>query len=461
MLRLIIAAFAWIALVLGAADARAEAQTRVALVVGNGAYQYLPHLPNPANDATLVAATLKSLGFTLIGDKAQTDLDRDGFARVVREFGAQITGGGVGLFYYAGHGVQVQGVNYLVPIGANPATVADVDFDLIDAGLVLKQMEAAGSKLNLVILDACRNNPFGGRGLRDSSGGLAQMRAPQGTLISYATQPGNVAMDGSDGHSPYTSALTEAMQKPGVPVLEVFNDVGVAVDKVTGGRQQPWVSTSPLEGNFYFLGPATANASPALPGDAELLFWQSTMSSGTTADFEAYLKQFPEGRFVPLARNRLASVQSPHPAPEPTPSPRSEVIAPPPQSPPVNQRELARTLQTELHRVGCYAGVVDGVWGTGSQAAVQQFNQRAGKALDTQIASLDSVTVIKERTDRVCPAPPPVKRPQPREATQDGRGQPSGTYQAPAYQAPAYQPPATAAPPPSQQPAARSPSYYP
>jgi len=113
-------------------------------------------------------------------------------------------------------------------------------------------MEGAGTKLNLVILDACRNNPFGGRGLRASDGGLAQIRAPEGTLLSYATQPGNVALDGDDGHSPYTRALVETMQKPGLDVLQTFNQVGLIVKRVTGSSQQPWVSTSPIDGSFYF-----------------------------------------------------------------------------------------------------------------------------------------------------------------------------------------------------------------
>jgi Caspase domain len=184
----------------------------VALVVGNQAYQHLPRLATPDNDAQLIAATLKDLGFTLIGGKAQTDLDRAGFEHEIREFGAKLAGGSVGLFYYAGHGVQVRGANHPVPVGANPTSTADVDFELIDAELVLKQMEAAGSKLNFVILDACRNNPFGGRGLRDSGGGLAQMKAPTtGTMISYATQPGNAAADGTGNHSPYPAALADTL----------------------------------------------------------------------------------------------------------------------------------------------------------------------------------------------------------------------------------------------------------
>jgi len=126
---------------------------------------------------------------------------------------------------------------------------------MVATNVVLHQMEDSGAKLKVVILDACRNNPFGGRGLRDASGGLAQMRAPEGTLISYATQPGNVARDGdAGGDSPYTLALAQAMTTSGMDVLEMFNEVGVLVDGSTTGQQQPWVASSPIKGKFYFAG---------------------------------------------------------------------------------------------------------------------------------------------------------------------------------------------------------------
>jgi hypothetical protein len=129
----------------------------------------------------------------------------------------------------------------------------------------LRQMEAAGTKLNIVILDACRNNPFGGRGLRSGDGGLAQIRAPEGTILSYATQPGNVALDGDDGHSPYTRALVDAVQRPGLDVLQAFNQVGLTVKKATGSAQQPWVASSPIDGAFYFAGPSAGQpAAPAI-----------------------------------------------------------------------------------------------------------------------------------------------------------------------------------------------------
>ena len=173
----------------------------------------------------------------------------------VQNFGRQVQGADVALFYYAGHGVQVSGSNYLVPVSANPTREADVDFQMVDVNLVLRQMQGSGTRLNMVILDACRNNPFGARGLRASDGGLAQMRAPEGTLISYATQPGNVAQDGSDGHSPYTKALAATIKQSGLDIFQTFNQVGLAVKRETGGSQQPWVSSSPIDGTFYFVAP--------------------------------------------------------------------------------------------------------------------------------------------------------------------------------------------------------------
>jgi hypothetical protein len=230
-------------------------ERRVALVIGNSAYRFVPTLSNPRNDAQLIAGTLKRLGFIIVGGKAQIDLDKPQFDTAVQSFGDELRGATVALFYYAGHGVQVRGMNYLIPISANPTKESDVDFQMVDAELVMNQMDDGGTRLNILILDACRNNPFG-RGLRGTEGGLAQMPAPKGTLISYATQPGNVAQDGEGRDSPYTQAVVDAIQKPGVDVLNVFNEIGVLVDHKTGGEQRPWLSSSPIEGEFYFAGEA-------------------------------------------------------------------------------------------------------------------------------------------------------------------------------------------------------------
>lgn len=228
---------------------------RVALVIGNASYRYVPRLANTTTDARLIAQTLQRLGFELVGGGAQIDLDHAAFIKAIAAFGEKLDGSTVGVFYYAGHGIQMQGANFLVPVEANPTKPSDADLQLVDATLVLHQMEDSGAKLKVVVLDACRNNPFGGRGLRDSTGGLAQMRAPEGTVISYATQPGNVAQDGPmGGDSPYTVALSRALSTPGLDALEMFNQVGLLVDRETNGIQQPWLALSPISGKFYFAG---------------------------------------------------------------------------------------------------------------------------------------------------------------------------------------------------------------
>jgi Caspase domain/Domain of unknown function (DUF4189) len=271
----ILAALAW-----SCCSAPAFAEKRIALVVGNSAYQNITRLDNPKNDALLIADTLGGLGFTLIGGGAQTDLDKAALDLAIQNFGRQIQGADVTLFYYAGHGVQVSGSNYLVPVNANPTREADVDFQMVDVDLVLRQMQGSGTRLNMVILDACRNNPFGARGLRSAEGGLAQLRAPEGTLISYATQPGSVAQDGVDGHSPYTRALAATVVQAGLDIFQTFNQVGLVVKRTTGGAQQPWVSSSPIDGTFYFVPPQTAVSPVSPPAPSQ----QATLSDPLRPD---------------------------------------------------------------------------------------------------------------------------------------------------------------------------------
>jgi hypothetical protein len=257
--RSIVAAFVvWVA-----ACPAAHAEKRVALVIGNSAYRAAPVLPNPAADAKSISDTLLSLGFFVVGGGAELDLDKPGFEAALREFGNQLVGADVALFYYAGHGVETHGLNYLVPVDANPADEADVFAQMTATSAILDQMEKSGTRVNLLLLDACRNNPFGGRGVNSTSGGLAQMPAPPGTLISFATQPRSVALDGDDGHSPYTSALVEAMQHPGFGLFKTFNEVGLAVEKATHGQQLPWLSSSPINTAFYFAGKPAIKPAPA------------------------------------------------------------------------------------------------------------------------------------------------------------------------------------------------------
>jgi carboxyl-terminal processing protease len=304
--RIFVLAAVIVAIATGARPALAE--KRIALVIGNSAYLNVARLDNPKNDAALMATTLRSLGFSLVGDGPQLDLDKAALDLAVQKFGSSLQGADVGMFYYAGHGVQVRGSNFLVPIGANPTREADVDFQMVDVNLVLRQMEGAGTKLNMVVLDACRNNPFGGRGLRATDGGLAQMRAPEGTLISFATQPGNVAQDG-EGNSPYTKALSATIRRSGLDIFQTFNEVGLAVKRSTGGSQQPWVSSSPIDGNFYFAPPepagAAAAASPAPAAtDNATQAWAATRDSNSVAVMDTFIQQYGDSIYGPFARAR-------------------------------------------------------------------------------------------------------------------------------------------------------------
>jgi TPR repeat protein len=239
----------------------------VALVIGNFGYQHVPRLANPGNDATLVASNLHQIGFTLVGGAVQENVDKAGFDKLVQEFGRAIQGADVALFYYAGHGMQVDGKNWLVPVDANPTRSQDLAFQMEDADLVLQQMNGAGTRLNLVILDACRNNPFALLGSRAVQGGLAQMQAPEGTMISFATQPGNVAQDGSGADGPYATALAASIRQPGLDIFHVFNRVGLMVKHATDGAQQPWVSSSPIDGEFYFTPSESASETAAAVPD--------------------------------------------------------------------------------------------------------------------------------------------------------------------------------------------------
>jgi carboxyl-terminal processing protease len=303
----------------------ALADKRIALVIGNSNYQNVARLENPRNDAALMATTLRGLGFTLVGDAPQLDLDKAALDLAVQNFGTALQGADVAMFYYAGHGVQIRGANFLVPVGANPTREADVDFQMVDVNLVLRQMDGAGTRLNLVVLDACRNNPFGGRGLRSADGGLAQMRAPEGTLISFATQPGNVALDG-EGNSPYTKALSATIRRSGLDIFQTFNEVGLAVKRATGGSQQPWVSSSPIDGNFYFVNPAPAAETPAAAGtDNAAQAWAATRDTTSIAVMDTFIQQYGDSLYGPFARARrdelknsqvaLATPRAPPPKP--------------------------------------------------------------------------------------------------------------------------------------------------
>ncbi len=225
------------------------AQKKLALLIGNGAYHDAP-LTNPVNDARKMAAALKRLGFEVI---VHENVGQKEMKRAIDKFGQALKGYDVGLFFYSGHGIQVNGENYLMPVDANPASENDVEYDCVNAGRILGKMEDAENKTNIIILDACRNNPFERSWTRSAKGkGLAFMNAPSGSLIAYATSPGNVAFDMSESsNSPYTAALLQHIETPNITISEMFQRVRSVVMKETNNEQTPWEATS-LTGNFYF-----------------------------------------------------------------------------------------------------------------------------------------------------------------------------------------------------------------
>jgi hypothetical protein len=219
----------------------------VALVIGNGAYATSP-LANPPKDANLVASALRAVGFEVI---EQTNVDQRQMKLAIEEFGENASSSEVALFYFAGHGVQVNGRNYLIPVGANIRSEGEVDIEAVDLARVLTRLDQGHARMKLVILDACRNNPFE-RSYRSDTRGLAFVSAPHGTLIAYATSPGSVAEDGSGGNSAYSAALAQQVRVPGLGVEEVFKRVRTQVRNETNERQTPWESSS-IEGQFYFV----------------------------------------------------------------------------------------------------------------------------------------------------------------------------------------------------------------
>ncbi|MCK6453862.1 MAG: SUMF1/EgtB/PvdO family nonheme iron enzyme [Alphaproteobacteria bacterium] len=277
---------------------------RVALVVGNSAYRDMP-LRNSANDARAMAAKLRALGFDVVH---QENLARAQIGAAVAEFVAKIKPDSTALFYYAGHGMQSNQRNYLIPTDAEVPSEAALPFVGIDAAQLAEQMDRAGARVKFVILDACRNNPFERR-LRGGTGrGLAKMDAARGSMIAFATAPGSVAADGDGEHGVYTEALLDALSVPGLKAEEVFKRAREQVIEATREQQTPWEQSS-LVGDFVFnLGGEPARPAPAAQADREALFWHSIQASGNASDFAAYLKRYPQGEFAPLAQNRLAAL---------------------------------------------------------------------------------------------------------------------------------------------------------
>lgn len=311
-----------------AAGLPARAEKKIALVIGNAAYPAAP-LRNPVNDARAVAARLEALGYDVA---LHTDVTQRDFTRAVSRFGQRLAPGSVALFYYAGHGMQVRGRNFLVPVDADIQSEASARSEAVDLDLVLEQL--GPSRLAMVILDACRNNPFEGRFRSSGGSGLAQVDAPKGTLLAYATAPGKVASDGEGSHGLYTAELLKAMDLPGAKVEEVFKAVRVNVIKATAGAQVPWESSS-LTGDYFFR-PAVAARAAAEPKPADLqakLDAERRQREKDAAALKAEMEKLRE------EVRRLSVAAAPPPAPEPAPAKPAEAKPSPAKPAPAKAAE--------------------------------------------------------------------------------------------------------------------------
>ena len=303
------------------ADA-ALADKRVAFVVGNGTYKNVAPLPNPAVDAKSMAKVLRNVGFDVVEG---TNLTRDKMTEKLLDFGKKAEGADVAVFFYAGHGIAVNGTNYLLPVDADLKSEMDVKLGAaINVDLTLEQT-MSDAKVKLVFLDACRDNPFAAK-IRSAKAtrsvsvqsGLAEMKSGEGTLIAFATGPGQTALDGEAGtNSPFTRALVANVAAPGVEIQQAMTKVRAQVNEETGKNQLPWGHTN-LIGTVYLNpagAPAAADATntPAAPtgpaSEVELEFWRSIKDSNKVEELNAYLQSYPNGQFKSLALTRIASLQ--------------------------------------------------------------------------------------------------------------------------------------------------------
>jgi hypothetical protein len=278
---------------------------KLALVLGNGGYKSVPGLINPVNDARAITEVLKSLGFEVI---IKLDAGRDEMLAAIQAY-TKVLGGkkAVGLFYYAGHGLQLAWRNYLVPVDAEIGRVEDVTAQCVDIARLIEGIGKASNPMNVIVLDACRDNPFS-RDFREAQKGLSQMDAPTATLLAYATSPGNVASDGEGANGLYTEFLLKELTVRETRIEDVFKRVRLGVRRRTGGAQIPWESTS-LEEDFWFIPPQEVKELSERERDArfetELAQWERIKDAKDPAPLEAFLSQFPSGSFAELAQLQL------------------------------------------------------------------------------------------------------------------------------------------------------------
>jgi hypothetical protein len=453
LLTLLLGILLWLAA--PAADALAE--KRVALVIGNSDYKRGKALANPANDSRAMAELLRKSGFHIVD--ARTNLGASEMRRALREFADHVVGAEMAVVYYAGHGIEVGGTNYLLPVDAVLKRDLDADDEAVSLDRILRVLEPA-QQLRLVILDACRDNPFVASMRRTSATraigrGLAQVEPPNSnTLIAFAAKAGSTADDGLSKHSPFTTALLKHIAEPGLDLRIAFGRIRDEVLTMTENRQEPFVYGS-LGGTTVSLvpprpgGSAPASKTPAAkaplpatadPADKIRRDYELAVEINTLEIWDSFLRRHSDGFYADLARaqrerilaqerNKLAAAPAatalpersapppaatappaatsspgtPGPAAALTPAPAASQPAAAPELPSTNVAERTRLVLAELKRLGCYSGEPGRTWDARSQRAMEQFNRHAGQKLDTKVASLEAIGILKAKPTRVCP----------------------------------------------------------
>ncbi|MGI9382127.1 MAG: caspase family protein [Methyloligellaceae bacterium] len=423
-------------------------QKRVALVIGNSSYKHTTTLKNPKNDARDVAAALRRLGFDVIEG---TDLAHAEMRAKVRDFSIKVEGADVALFYYAGHGVQVDNNNYLAPVNARLSKESDLDFETVSLNFILRQMERE-KRTNLVFLDACRDNPLSQKLARSMATrstsvgrGLARVESAVGMLIGYATSPGDVALDGDGRNSPYTTAVLKHIETPGIGINDMMIRVRQDVINSSKGKQVPWEHSS-LTGQFVFkvaalekkVASQPAKKKPATVTDSQTTTneltrqtllrtdYQATVAIGTCGAYKLFEEQHRGTFYGRLAEEYIrtncdkqrqiqveAAKKTQGPAETKTePKVEKTIIASndptakieaPSEKETLTGTALVLALQNELLRLGCAPGRADGQWGRKTKSALIRFNKYAKLNLPGDGPSATTLATLKGKAERICP----------------------------------------------------------
>lgn len=404
------------------AAVRAHGSERVALVIGNGAYNHVTALDNPVNDASDMTVALRSVGFDV------TTLKNTSFEEMrvaLRRFGDKAEGADIAAIFFAGHGIEVSGRNYLIPVDAKLARARDAEFEAISLDLVLNAINSANG-LKLVFLDACRTNPFAARmrtadGTRSVGRGLMRIEPAAGTLVSYAAKGGTVASDGKGRNSPYTKAVLEHLDEPGLEINFLFRKVRDTVMDSTRRNQEPFTYGSLSGKRIYLVPPKKEKPKPEpkpIVDSAGLEFslWNEVKDSQSPDLLDHFLTVYPRGIFAPVAQRKLKRLKAPKglkvarlETPETRPIAKAPKVAdsqvarePDKQADIQSRNVLVAAIQSELDRLGCAPGPADGKWGRRSQAALQRYAKATATSASKELS--DTVlAALKDHEAPICP----------------------------------------------------------